>query len=375
MEFSFREALDKLGRNAGFRIINEARPANADLFNTLLPEVNKASYYVDNGHMIIRSIMAGLVGMSSPYPPGAMMETSTFLEKTGKIANKVTLEEEALRQIQELLTQRGLMGVARTEFLADEVLNFQEKVILQGHMDTAEWLRAESLFTGKIDWTYNGIHLDIDYGVPSSFFGTHRTGNDRYTADHADNKFWADHYAALAALRYNVRTIIAHTKTILQIINNDRLKLEVSQNGNVFTLRRYRTRGNGEIVSSDTRDRLEIVAYDLEGEVLNPADTSKTIRIPFARMGKLLYIGNNQRSGYRVGEGSTPDPVRDMALGYTHVAPTVEGGGTMGRWGRLFIPEDAQWSIRGEGVSNLLPVREDVRATEAKTYVLSTDLA
>ena len=373
MEFSFREALESLGRNAGFRVINEARPSTDYLLETLLPEVNKPDYYVDNGYMIIRSIMAGLVGQSSPYPPGAMMEASTFLEKTGKIANKVTLEEEAIRQIQQILRQNGFTGVARKEFLANEVLNFMDKVIVQGHMDTAEWLRSECLFNGAINWTFNNINLNIDYSVPSSFFGTHRTGNDKYTAEHADNKFWADHYAALAALYYNVRTIIAHTADILKLANTMQLNVDISQNGNVFTFKRWRTRGNSERPASDSRDVLTIIGYDLEGEVLDPADTSKTIRKQFAPAGKFLYVGNNRRSGYRVGEGSTPDPVRDLALGYTHVAPTAEGD-SMGRWGRLFVPEDAQWSIRGEGVSNILPVREDITSDRAKTFVLSSDM-
>jgi hypothetical protein len=303
-----------------------------------------------------------------------MMEVSTFLAKTGKIANKVTLEEEALRQIQQILRQNGFTGVARKEFLANEVLNFMEKVIVQGHMDTAEWLRSKCLFAGAIDWTFNNIKLDINYGVPSTFFGTNRTGNDRYNAEHADNKFWVDHYAALAALFYNVRAIIGHTDTILKLVNTMQLNVDVSQNGNVFTFKRWRTRGNNERPASDSRDALTIIGYDLEGEVLDPADTSKTKRVQFAPAGKLLYVGNNRRSGYRVGEGSTPDPVRDLALGYTHIAPTTEGD-AMGRWGRLFVPEDAQWSIRGEGASNLLPVREDITTTVAKTYVLSTDLS
>lgn len=373
--FSFTEALAKLGRNAGFRIINEARPSTDYLLETLLPEMNKPTYHVESGFMVIRSLMAGLVGMSSPYPPTGMIEASTFLEKTGKIASTSTLEEEVLRELQQILQQSGRTGVARNDFLASEALNFMEKVVLQGHLDTAEWLRSECLFKGQINWTFNKKNLKVDYQVPSSFFNVNRTGNDRYNADHADNKFWADHYAALAALRYNVRTIIAHTDTVLNIVNTDRLKLDVSQNGNVFTLRRYRTRGNGEVFSSDSRDQLTIVAYDLEGEVLDPADTSMTQRIPFAPTGKLLYVANNRRAGYRVGEGSTPDPVKDMALGFTHIAPTVEGGGAMGRWGRLYTPELAPWSLRGDGVSNILPVREDVTSTEAKTFVLSTDLA
>lgn len=375
MDFSFNEALDGLGRNAGFRIINEARPSTDYLLETLLPETPKPDYFVESAYMLIRATMAGLVGMSAPYPPGGVIEASTFLEKSAKIANIVTLEEEPLREIQQLLKNLGLAGAARKTFLMTEALNFMEKVIVQGHMDTFEWLRSQCLFTGAIDWTFNKKHLDIDYGVPVAYFGTNRTGNDRYNAAHADNKFWVDHYAALKALKYNVRAIIAHTDTILQIINTDQLKLDVSQNGNVFTLRRFRTRGNGEVFSGDTRDTLTIIAYDLEGEVLDPADTSKTKRIQFAPTGKILYVANNRRSGYRVGEGSTPDPVRDLALGYTHIAPTVEGDGAMGRWGRMYVPEDAQWSVRAEGVTNGLPVREDITATEAKTYVNSTALS
>jgi hypothetical protein len=375
MDFSFNEALEGLGRNAGFRIINEARPSTDYLLETLLPEMAKPDYYVESAYMLIRATMAGLVGMSAPYPPGGVIEASTFLEKSAKIANAVTLEEEPLREIQQLLVNRGLTGDARKEFLANEALNFMDKVIVQGHMDTFEWLRSQALFTGKIEWTFNKKELDIDYGVPASHFGTNRTGNDRYNAENGANKFWADHYAALRALRYNVRAIIAHTDTVLAIINTDQLKVDVSQNGNVFTLRRFRTRGNGEILSGDTRDVLQIIAYDLEGEVLDPSDTSKTKRVQMAPTGKLLYVANNRRSGYRVGEGSTPDPVRDQALGYTHIAPTVEGNGAMGRWGRLYVPETAQWSIRAEGVTNGLPVREDVTATEAKTYVNSTDLS
>lgn len=375
MDFSFNEALEGLGRNAGFRIINTARPSADYLLETLLPEMPKPDYYVESAYMLIRATMAGLVGMSSPYPPGGVMEASTFLEKSAKIASSITLEEEPLREIQQILKNQGLTGEARKQFLMNEVLNFMDKVIVQGHMDTFEWLRSQTLFTGKIAWTFNKKELDIDYGVPVGFFGTNRTGNDRYNAEHVDNKFWADHYAALKALKYNVRAIIAHTDTVLSIINTDKLKVDVSQNGNVFTLRRYRTRGNGEILSNDTRDALQIIAYDLEGEVLDPADTSKTKRIQFAPSGKLLYVANNRRSGYRVGEGSTPDPVRDMALGYTHIAPTVEGDGAMGRWGEIIVPQDAKWSIRASGVTNGLPVREDITATEAKTFVNSTDLA
>jgi hypothetical protein len=374
-DFSFREALDGLGRNAAFRIINEARTPADYLLETLLPEMNKPDYHIDSGYMTIRTTMAGLVGMDSPYPPGGVMEVSTFLERTAKIANESVLTESTLRELQQILMQRGLNGSARTTFLTEEALNFLDKVVVQAHLDTAEWLRSKALFTGAINWVFNKKTLAVDYGVPSTFFGTNRTGNDRYNANHADNKFWADHYAALAALYYNVRAIIAHTDTILKIINTDALNLEVSQSANVFTLKRFRAKAGNSALSNDSRDAIQIIAYDLEGEVLDPANTALTQRIQFAPSGKLLYVANNRRNGYRVGEGSTSDPVRDLALGYTHIGPTVEGNGAPGRWADMYTPEAAPWQLNARGVSNMLPVREDVTATTAKTFVLSTDLA
>lgn len=372
--FSFREALDRLGNNAAFRIINEARPPADYLLATLLPESMQPDYHVDNGYMMVRATMAGLVGMSAPYPPSGQIETSTFLEKSAKIASEVAMEEETLRQLQRVLSQRGLTGDAAVGFIADEAMNFMDRVVVQGHTDTAEWLRSQALFTGKIDWTYNKKNLLVDYGVPASFFAANRTGNDAY--DGTTSKFWTDHYAALKALHYNVRAILVHTDTLLKMLNNDANKFEVvAQAGNVFTVRRYRTRGNIDVLSSDSRDTVTLIAYDLEGEVLDPADTSKTKHVQFAPSGKLLYVANNRRSGYRVGEGSTPDPVRDLALGYTHIAPTVEGGGAMGRWADMYTPEQAPWSLHVRAVTNLLPVREDVTATQAKTYVLSSDFS
>lgn len=372
MDFSFNEALRTLGRDAGFRIINQQRPSSEYLFNTLLPEVNKTSYYAEDSFMVIRTTMAGLVGMSSPYPPGGIIQASTFLEKSAKIAQQVSMEEEALRQLQEILRQRGLGGAATNEFLVNEALNFYDKLIVQAQMDTAEWLRGRALIDGAINWTFNKKNLNVDYQVPSGYVGTTRTGNDAYTADHADNKFWVDHRAALLKLKYNVRAIIARTDSILSLIaNQDRLKLDITQNNNVFTFRRYRARSDKEVFSGDPQDNMTVIGYDREGEVIDPDDTSQTIVVPFMDNDKLLYVANNRASGYRVGEGSTPDPVRDLALGYTHIAPTVEGNGRPGRWGDIYTPQEEPWAIVARGATNLLPVRTDITDTEAKTYVSS----
>jgi hypothetical protein len=83
-----------------------------------------------------------------------------------------------------------------------------------------------------------------------------------------------------------------------------------------------------------------------------------------------LFIGNNTRRGYRVGEGSTPNPDAERALGYTHVGPTVENNGLVGRWAQVFRPQERRWQLVGQAVSNILPVVENPELIA----VASTDL-
>src|SRR5690606_33827393 len=82
----------------------------------------------------------------------------------------------------------------------------------------------------------------------------------------------------------------------------------------------------------------------------------RTETVKFMPDGKILYIGNPGRNGYRVGTGSTDDPRDNLELGYHHIAPTVEGGGAPGRWARLYTPQDYPMHLRAEGASNELPV-------------------
>lgn len=369
MNLNFTEAIAALGTGAAFRVANAQRPPANYLFSTLLPEMPKPSYYVDSGTMTVRATMAGLVGMDSPYPPGGMVETSTFLEQAAKMAIDVPLHERTLRSIQEMLMQLQLGGGNTKEALAQEALNFLNKVIVQAMLDRAEWLRGQALVNGEIDWTFNGINLAVDYGIPSANMLTSRTGNDAY--DGSASKFWTDVREAQRLLRYSVRAVIAHSDTINAIVDNDVNAVEVlSQSLGGFAIRKYKTISGNTVPSVDARDAISLIAYDEEGEILDPTNPDSTITVPFMQTGKLLFVGNNNQSGYRVGQGSTDDPTLDLALGYTHLAPTVEGGAP-GRWARLFTPDGQPWQLRGQGAMNCLPVIE----APAKVVVASTTLS
>lgn len=355
MDLNFAVALAGLGANAAFRIANAARASNAYLFQTLLPERPDYDYHVESGHMTVRTTMAGLVGMDSPYPPGGTVEVSAFSENTAKIANQVTLPEHTLRKLQAMLMQLSLSGAPTAPVVQREALNFLNKVVLQAHLDTAEWLRAQALVYGAINWTYNQKTLAVNYGVPGDNFLPSRSGGDAYIGN--TSKFWTDVWAARSLLHYDLRACIVHPTTLDAILSNSYNKLNVlSDIGNVVTVQKHT--GSTERPSSDARDTLQMIRYAAEGEVLDTDNPGRTQKVPFMPVGKLLFIGNNTRSGYRIGEGATEDPVADLALGYTHLAPTVEGGGRPGRWADLFTPQDRPWQLVGRAVTNLLPVIE-----------------
>src|SRR5574343_582056 len=236
MDLNFATALAALGANAAFRIANAARPSNAYLFATLLPEKPDYDYHVESGFMTVRTTMAGLVGMDSPYPPGGQVEVSAFSERTAKIANQVFLPEYTMRKLQAMLMQLQLSGQPTVSAIQTEALNFLNKVVIQAHMDTAEWLRAQALVTGAIAWTFNGKTLAVDYGIPGANKLTTRTGEDAYHGN--TSKFWTDVREAKRLLKYDVRACLAHPTTIDSILYNDYNKLQVLSKAGCWPPRR-----------------------------------------------------------------------------------------------------------------------------------------
>ncbi len=359
MELNLAAALASLPAGTAFRIANETRPPGDYLFNTILPERNMPSYHVDAGSMTIRATMAGLVGMDSPYPPGGMVNISTFLEQTAKIANEVPLSEAVLRQMQEFMIQLALSNQPTTEAVQRQLLNFLDKVVIQPHIDRFEWLRGQALVTGHLSWVFNKKELDVDYGIPGGNFLANRTGTASYGG--SASVFWSDVRALRRLLKNNVRAMIV-TGTTADLIRDNTVNGLVTVNeltsagGRIRTLtfRRLNTT-NGQF-SSDVGDTVTLIAYDGEGEVLDPTDLSQTIKVPFMTEGKILAIGNNTGTSFRVGDGATDNPDADTAIGYTHIAPTIEGGGRAGRWSNIFTPEHEPWSVRGRAVTNGLPV-------------------
>jgi hypothetical protein len=372
MFFSFVAALLSLGPDVAFRLINAARPAASYLYATILPERPMMTYEVKNASMVVRSTMAGLVGMDSPYPPSGMVDASTFLKNSAKIANTVVMSEEALRTLQSLLMHLTASGTATNQVMVEEVLNFTNALLIQPHLDVAEWLRGQALCTGAIAWTFNGIKLEVDYGIPAGNKLTHRSGNDAYSG--STSKFWEDVRAQGKLLRKASRIIrIAHPDLVEDIIANSVNGVRVvSEDASQITLQRMIAQNGTNTPSSDSRDAVTIFKYGLESEILDPTDTSKTKILPFHVKTKLVAIGTGPNNGYVVGAGSRQPT--EYELGYTHIAPTVEGNGAAGRWARVYVPQERPWQLVGEGVQNMLPVI-DSRAAADRIVIASSVLS
>lgn len=352
-DYSFTAALQSLGADAAFRVMNERRPPAAYLLAQILPERNSFDYAVSSGTMTVKATMAGLVGMDSPYPEGGVIAASTFSEQSAKMALSMDLPERAIRALQQMVMRLNLTGGNVPEALAREVLNFVDKLLLQAHFDATEWLRGQALSTGALAWTFNQKTLAVNYGIPAGNFLASRTGTAGYGG--TASTFWDDIKAARRLLKGNVRAFIAHPDMIDAIIYNSANTANVlQQDGGGVTIQRYR--GTLERPSTDARETVTLISYGLEGEVLDPANQGVTVVKPFIPNTKLIAIGNNTGTEYVVGAGGNA-PV-DNALGYTHIAPTVEGGGQPGRWARVYVPEHRPYALRADSVANLLPVIE-----------------
>lgn len=369
MFFDLRSAINSI-MQAGtpFVVANQARPGSNYLFNSILPEQQRQTYHVSGGSMTVRSTMAGLVGMDSPYPPSGVVEQTQWEENTAKVANDVRFPEQFLRELQMLLANLGVSGGNSNQAIVETALNFLDKIIIQSHLDTAEWMRGQALCAGKIDWTYNEKRLLVDYGIPTANFITARTGNDGYGG--SASKFWTDIRSGRSKLNGSVRAWLMHPDTKEMILANSANNLLITaETENSFTVTRYVSLAGSTVQSTDARDRATFITYGDEGEIWDLANPGKTKKVPFLPKGIILGIGNFTGNRFLVGTGSTLPPAQN-SLGYTHIAPTVEGGGRPGRWARLYTPEGEPWTFAGQGVTNLMPV---IEAPE-RIVVLTTEM-
>lgn len=372
MELNLAAAINdpRIGGNAGLvRLASAARPPADYLLATLLPERQRPTYEASDSSLTIRTTMAGAVGMDSKYPEGGAVDLGTFREQIAKIAIQHSLSEKVLRELQLLADQVFQAGGDTTQLAVNTVLNFVQKLLVQPHWDRKEWLRGQCLFTGAIDWDFNGVTVTADYNVPAANMFATRTGTAAYGG--TASEFWADMKAMRRILGASYQVSIARRETIEEVIYNDANAINVMGiEGGRYRIQRFR--GSLERPSTDARETMTLIEYDAEGEVLDLATPGRTVKVPFVPAGVIGHFGRGDRTREFIpGEGATEDPDETLELGYTHVGPTTENGGRSGQWVRVYTPEGMPMQLRGQSAENVLPVLRN----PDRVVLTSTDLS
>lgn len=360
MVIDFKGLLDAMEEDEISTIANDARPGENRLFNAILPEQLKRGYSAKGGAMKIRSTMAKLVAMDSPYPRAGVSERSSWNYEIAKMAVDMPFPEEYLRELRELVNDRFNNTIDDEEQVLETMFNFVDKLLVEPLLETGEWLRSQALLTGRIQWQSDDIELDVDYGIPAANFLTARTGSDGYGG--STSKFWVDWYSIQRILKNRVRAVFMNTMTLHTILYNPVNNIKVVKQDDVagiFEFQRYVNNNGVLTVSEDIRDRISIIIYDDEAEVLDNDFPGQGITklVPFCPNGAMLAIGAFDSRTFQIGTGNTqPTNPFGLQLGITHVGPTEEGNGKLGRWARTYVPEEKPWMFVGQSVTNLLPI-------------------
>jgi hypothetical protein len=380
MQFNFQEIINQLNQglpqsdNFAFRMARAVTIPGDYVLNTILPQQDRPDFHVSGATMSIYPTMLGQVAMDTVYPPMGAISSSQFFENTTKLAGQIPLDEKTQRDLiaweNSQISVAFRDGVPQSQIASDinarrmnTVIGFSS-MLLKSHWDTYEWLRGQALTTGKLDWTFGKIPLKVDYNVPTGNKKTN-SGNNRYGG--STSKFWDD--MRFLSTKLNNFRIITNSNTWYTIIDNSVNNIRVVVNDGL-NREIIKFVGTTETNSTDARDRVRMTIYDKSGTVID-AKTGELTALPFIPDGYLIVVGEQNPDGFQLSQGSVADPDNLLQLGYTHIAPTIEGQGRPGIWSRIYTPEGKSMQLLAETCVNMLPVILNPK----KLVILQTDMA
>lgn len=367
--------------NGLITLANTAPPASEYLGQRFLPRSTRPDYDIAGGQLEITTVMAGHVGRDSKYPEGSAISLSDFQHKTAKMAQAISLGEEPTIQLQRLLTLAragDISGRSVEDFMGEAGLNLFQKGTVQALDDSGEYLILQALMRGKIDWTFNGRRLLVDYKVPAAN-RVSLTGTNKFSG--STSRFWAEITRAEKTVKGSIGIVMSQD-TLQVILDNSAHRIDIqsdvySAQRNIRTVTVRRTAqlasdGNGGFTIASTGDQrtsVTLIGYGREGQIIDPTTPGGTIGVQMAPDNVIAVIG--QAGGNEL-VSVTGTPLPQQRLGYYHLAPTVEGswrGAALGRWGRLYTPDGNPWELRAESVENGLPVIQNA----ARLYIIESE--
>lgn len=382
MEYSFLDIIQMLNQNLpqsdnfAFRLSRNANPPEGYLLERLLPSSNRPDWHTTGGTMTITPTLLGEVPMDSPYPPMGNMEATTFFEKISKFAGQMFFNEQQQRELINIINGirvtasmdgRDAFGDINTQFNMVAQTGRADNNTINGarinavlgivgainksHFDTREWLRGEALTEGRIQYTFGTVDMDIDYKIPAAQVVTY-SGNDRF--DQSASKWWT--FVRLAYRLFDNPQFFMNSESFYDIVDNDVNKVEtIDITGDVRRIARYRDDAVQQ--KRDARERMSLNVYNKAGSVMKvDGKVQSLVSKPFIKNKRVVVVGGLMPDGYELTLGGMTDPDNDLAIGYTHIGPTIEGGGRSGIYSRIYTPEGKPYHVLAETATNMLPV-------------------
>lgn len=380
MEYDFQSIIGMLnanipsGDNFAFRLARNANAPGDLLFNKMLPRENRASWHTSGGTMTITPTILNDVAMDSDPAPMGNLESSLFSEKISKFGGQMFFNEAQQREWIEMendirlsasreglnvagdmegqLRMFGETGMADSNTINGRRLNIIANVIRSmqlSHFNTSEWLGGEALTEGKIEYNFSGLEMKIDYKIPSTQIKDY-SGNDRF--DQSASKWWT-------FVRYCYKTFrnpmfYMNSNSYYDIVENDVNKIqEQFITGDVRPMSKYRD--DAVTQKQDANERVNVNIYDKAGAIMDVSTKSLTTK-PFLKNKRVVVIGELNTSQIELTLGGVTDPDNNLRIGYTHVGPTVEGGGRSGIYANIYTLPHKPQQIFTDTYVNMLPV-------------------
>lgn len=371
MNLTWANVIAALSAGRRLIVIANTPPSAAEYISgRYLPRVQMPDFDVEAGQIEIVATMAGHVGMDSKLPKGSALRLSNFKGKTAKFGQALELGEEESKQLHKLLLlaqANQAAGRSVEDFMAEAGLNLYNKGVVQSVDDTAEYLALQALTRGKIDWTFNGRRLFVDYKVPEAN-RVSLTGAQRLSGP--ESGFWRVISQGEKTIKGSVGIVMSQN-TLQDVLDNPVHRIEIlsdtyspQRNVRVVQVRKMArmvanadgTVGYTAETTSDQATSATLIGFGREGQIVDPTEPGETIGVPMVLDNVIALIGRNDT---RQLVSLTGTPIPENALGYVHVAPTVEGmwrGEPLGRWGRLYTPDEDPYLLVAELIENSLPI-------------------
>lgn len=381
MQFTFNEIIAQLNGSRNLAVTNfafeivRAKVIPSDYFlATILPEELHPDYVTGQGHITIYPTMINQAAMDSPFTPLGVMTSEMLQENTIKLGGEMFFTEKDMRDLQALEKSIITTGFARgltpaqinggltvnkdtgmgdggtVNGLRLNALIGMTLAMAKAHFDRREWMRAQALFYNGLDWTFNGLPAKVTYKIPTSNYLAERTSSEAYNA--SSSKFWTDVRTLYTKL--NNFVLVMNQNTYNAIIGQPANNISITaENGMVKTIVQWNSQAVRQ--PNDFRNTQTIYVYNKSGTHFDPT-TKEMTAIPFVPDGLILAVGEAVFEGIQLTQGSVDDPTLKYRAGYTHIAPTVESGGQMGTWARIYTPEAKAMQVLGETAGNTLPM-------------------